>query len=284
MIRRFIPTVAAIACLASAAFAAERGTFILTDGERKSGELVFHGGNAANLIDGQLNLGDAGKEQSYPIDSVAVIDFAGGTPSNDELAKIPASGQVAVLRNGTAVPGKFVNIVRGDTLMWENASGQTQQYAVRDVARVYLNPQSARTAYNYNGPAAAAAAVGTTGSVANGRTIRVDATQQWVDTGIDVKAGDRVVFQASGQVSFARGAGQTASPDGNGSYRGGANYPEPTVPVGALIGRIGNNKPFGIGTQSQALPMPASGRLYLGVNDNDLSDNSGAFTVVVAKQ
>jgi hypothetical protein len=30
--------------------------------------------------------------------------------------------------------------------------------------------------------------------------------------------------------------------------------------------------------------MPASGRLFLGVNDNDLSDNSGSYTVVVAKQ
>ena len=27
--------------------------------------------------------------------------------------------------------------------------------------------------------------------------------------------------------------------------------------------------------------MPASGRLYLGVNDDELSDNSGAFQVTV---
>jgi hypothetical protein len=30
--------------------------------------------------------------------------------------------------------------------------------------------------------------------------------------------------------------------------------------------------------------MPVSGRLMIGVNDNDLSDNSGFFSVVVAKQ
>jgi len=57
------------------------------------------------------------------------------------------------------------------------------------------------------------------------------------------------------------------------------------VPVGALIGRVGNNgKPFAIGMQTQPLPMPASGRLFLGVNDNELGDNSGAFTVIVTKQ
>jgi len=280
--RRLIPAIALAAVAAIGVLAAERGTFILTDGERKSGELVFHGGNAANLIDGQLNLGDNGKEQSYPVDQVAVIDFVGGTPAATELAKIPATGQVAVMRDGNAVAGKFVNIVRGDTVLWENASGQQQQFAVRDVARVYLNPQSARTAFNYNGPAAAA--VGTTGTLANGRTIQVPANTQWTDTGIDVAAGDRVVFQASGEVTFGRSAGQTATPDGNGSVRSAA-YPDPNAPVGALIGRIGTNgKAFGIGSQSQPLPMPAAGRLYLGVNDNEIGDNSGAFTVVVAKQ
>lgn len=284
MLRRLFPAVAVVAYLAGAALAAERATFILTNGERKSGEVVFHGGNAANFIDGQLNLGENGKEQSFPIDQVAVIDFAGGQPAATELSKIPASGQVVALRDGQAIPGKFVNIVRGETLLWESESGQQQQFAVRDVARVYLNPQSARTAYNYNGPAGTANAVGTTGNLANGRTIQVVANKQWTDTGIDVRAGDHVMFQASGEITIGRSAGQTATVDGNGSYHS-AQYPDPNSPGGALIGKVGNNgKPFGIGSQSQALPMPASGRLYLGVNDNELGDNSGAFSVVVAKQ
>jgi hypothetical protein len=283
MVRRIISAVVVAACAAGYALAAERATFILTNGERKSGELVFHGGHAANFIDGQLNLGDAGKEQSYPIEQVAVIDVAGGTPSTTELAKVPASGQAVVTRDGNSIPGKFVNIVRGDTLVWENASGQEQQIAVRDVARIYLNPQSARTVFNYTGPSATA--VGTSGaSLAGGRTIQVPATQAWTDTGIDVNAGDKVAFQASGEILFGRSAGQSATPDGNPAVRSN-RYPDPTAPAGALIGRVARNgKPFGIGTQTQPLPMPASGRLYLGVNDNELGDNSGAFTVVVAKQ
>jgi len=281
MVRRFISAIAIVACAAGYVLAAERATFILTNGERKSGEVVFHGGKAANFIDGNLNLGDNGKETSYAIDQVAVIDFAGGTPSTAELGSVPAAGQTVVMRAGNAVPGKFVNIVRGDTLVWENASGQQQEIPVRDVARVYLNPQSARTVFNYNGPAAV---VGTTGSIAGGRTIVVNANQQWTDTGIDVNAGDRVVFQPSGEVLIGRSPGQNATADGNASYRSPA-YPDPTVPGGALIGRVGaKGKPFGIGTQTQPLPMPASGRLYLGVNDNELGDNSGAFSVVVAKQ
>jgi hypothetical protein len=282
MVRHVISAAAVVACAASYALAAERATFVLTDGERKSGEVVFHGGHAANFIDGQLNLGENGKEQSFPIEQVAVIDFAGGTPSAAELSRVPATGQIVTMRDGNAVPGKFVNIVRGDTLVWENASGQQQEFAVRDIARVYLNPQSARTVFNYTGPVGSPK--GTAGAIPGGRTIPVNANQGWTDTGVDVNAGDHVVFRASGEILIGRSPGQNATPDGNPGFRS-PKYPDPTAPGGALIGRVGaRGKPFGIGMQTQPLPMPASGRLYLGVNDNELDDNSGAFTVVVAKQ
>jgi len=283
MMRRFISAMLVAACAGAYVAAAERATFILTNGERKSGELVFHGGNAANFIDGDLNLGNNGKEEPIHIDQVAVIDIVGGTPSPTELGRVPATGQAVATRDGNVVPGKFVNITHGDTLLWETATGQQTQYALRDVARVYLNPQSARTAFNYNGPTATA--VGTSGATnAGSRTITVNANTAWTDTGVTVNTGDRVAFQASGEILFGRSAGQTSTPDGNAAGRSGS-YPDPSVPVGALIGRIGNNgKPFAIGSQTQPLPMPASGRLFLGVNDNELGDNSGAFTVIVTKQ
>jgi hypothetical protein len=95
--------------------------------------------------------------------------------------------------------------------------------------------------------------------------------------------GDHVVFTASGQIAFGKSPGQTSDPGGNGAERR-ATYPDPTVPVGALLGKIGNSAPFAIGMQTQPLPMPASGRLMLGVNDNELNDNSGFYTVTVTKQ
>ena len=113
-------------------------------------------------------------------------------------------------------------------------------------------------------------------------TIRVPANQAWTDTGMTVNQGDRVSFQASGEITYGRSPGQTATPDGGAERR--ANYPDPTVPVGALIGKVGNSAPFGIGTQAQPLGMPASSRLMIGVNDNELTDNGGFFTVVVVRQ
>ncbi len=50
------------------------------------------------------------------------------------------------------------------------------------------------------------------------------------------------------------------------------------------IGRIGNaGAPFGIGNLSSVV-MPASGELFLGVNDDELGDNSGGFVVDVRPQ
>ena len=63
-----------------------------------------------------------------------------------------------------------------------------------------------------------------------------------------------------------------------------ATYPDPSVPVGALIGRIGNGAAFGIGMQTQPLPMPVSGRLMLGVNDDERADNSGFYVVTITRQ
>jgi hypothetical protein len=281
MVRRFISTVALVASAGIYAFAAgERATFILTNGERKSGEVVFHGGERNNFIDNQLNLGEGGKEESFHIDRVAVIDFAGGTPSNDELAKVGASGHWVAMRNGTVERGKFVNMVGGETLVWQNDGGQTQQFPLRDVARVYLNPQSARTAFNYNGPTA----VGTSGvsSTLEAGAARVEANQAWTDTGITVKTGELVAFRATGQIAFGQSAGQTTSPDGKGDVRS-PNYPVAAMPAGGLIGRVGTGAPFPIGSNTQPIRMGSNGRLFLGINDNELTDNSGFFSVVVTK-
>ena len=323
MYRRLITAVALAACASVYVLAAERATFILTDGERKSGPVVFHGDQHENLINGYLNLGvDGGKDLTFPVGQVAVIDFVGGTPASPELAQL-GSGHMLVMRGGGTQQGRFINLIGGETLMWENQAGQRQQFAIRDVTRVYLNPQSARTAFNYTPPPVVADNAGASGNSSNSgnnsgnagnttrsrgnpngstnsgnarssgtardsrngqrgpdATIRVQAMQEWTDTGLVVNEGDRVVFEASGQIQYASGADHTSTPDGNpGEQR--ARKPESSLPVGALMGRIGNRAPFGIGTQTQPLVMPASGRLMLGVNDSDRSDNGGYFTVNV---
>lgn len=286
---RLISSFVLVACTSTAALAAERATFILTDSERKSGTVVYHGDQHENLINGYLNLGvDGGKDMTFPLDQVAVIDFIGGQPSNAELAQL-GGGHMLVTRNGAIQHGRLLNMTGGDTLFFENEARQRQQYAIRDVSRVYLNTQSARNTFGYVAPPAPVAPPaaqdpgqrnpgdrngqgrwrnpgdqsrsdrrgadqGSRNQDARMRpvNVRMNGRQTWTDAGLSVQRGDRLVFEAS-------------SP-----HRG-------------LIGRIDDGQPFTIGTDDRPIVMRASGRLSLGVDESEQRIR-GAFSVVVTPE
>jgi PA-IL-like protein len=275
MIRRMLAACVVTACLGMVALANHPATFVLRNGDRVSGELSYKGGTSYTLN---------GKD--YESRDIALIEFVPGEPSAAELQQIPTvdnnpsehERHVFVTRSGEVIFGKIYHISPdGNTITFDRREGGRQDVSADQLARVYVNPAGARSVYARLLTNAAPAAVGTSGT-----TIQVGANKPWTDTGITVNQGDRVVFQASGQITYGRSAGQTATPDGGPDRR--AEYPDPSVPVGALIGKVGNSKPFGIGSQTQPLVMPASGRLMLGINDNEIADNGGAFTVVVTRQ
>ncbi|MGE5246166.1 MAG: LecA/PA-IL family lectin [Betaproteobacteria bacterium] len=280
MMKKLIATAALLACAGGYAIAQTQVTFVLTDGQRKIGTLVPDTDKHENGIDGYTIKPRTGADQTIPDAQLAVIDFVGGQPSPAELQALPAGGtHVLVLRNGAHQQGHLVNIVSARTVIWQNQAGQQQRYALNDVGRIYLNMAAARTAYNYTGQTLGTP--GVPGQAVPG-TVQVMANQAWTSTGIAVKKGDRVTFTTTGQIQFGASSDMTAGPDGNGNVRSGA-YPVPQMPVGGLIGKVGNSAPFSIGSNSQPIVMPASGLLLLGVNDNEANDNSGFFSVAVRK-
>lgn len=117
------------------------------------------------------------------------------------------------------------------------------------------------------------------------RDLSVPGNSRGVDAGIDVRAGDQITFTASGTIVAGQRAG-TVGPEGGRSTGFGSiigTRPVPSAGVGALIGYIRmldgqNSQPFFIGN-SLTWTAPADGRLYLLVNDDNYSDNSGAFSV-----
>lgn len=122
--------------------------------------------------------------------------------------------------------------------------------------------------------------VGTSGS--NTMEVTVPSTERWFDTGIDVRAGDVVTFEATGTIRMSTGNdSDTASPAGSFSGRHADNAPFRNRPAGALIGRIGSGAPVYLGERGQ-LSVPRSGRLYLSVNDDYLQDNSGDYRVTLS--
>jgi Ca2+-binding EF-hand superfamily protein len=104
--------------------------------------------------------------------------------------------------------------------------------------------------------------------------------QAWTDTGIDVRAGDSLDITATGRVRFSPQADHITGPDGAPVNR--ANAPMPRMAVGALVARVGNSAPFFVGARANALRVPQAGRLYLGINDDILTDNDGEFRVAIS--
>jgi hypothetical protein len=109
----------------------------------------------------------------------------------------------------------------------------------------------------------------------------VKAAERWTSTGVYVRDGDVVRIESAGTVTLSANAADTSSPGGAGSGRRAPSAPMPDRPAGGLIARIGNGPPLFVGADS-ILRANATGQLYLGVNDDYLSDNRGEFRVKVA--
>ena len=110
--------------------------------------------------------------------------------------------------------------------------------------------------------------------------VTVSALSIWTDAGIDVAAADLLTVSASGTITLSPTA--TCDPAGmpdRDDLQGSNVIVCPDH--GALIGKVGaDGAPFVVG-RSESVAAPVDGRLYLGVNDTTIDNNSGAFAAAV---
>ncbi len=113
------------------------------------------------------------------------------------------------------------------------------------------------------------------------RTVVVSADVPFVDTGITLRSGQTVYFRAQGQVRWGPDRRDGAAGENNSPFN--PNRPLPNRPAAALIGKVGDESGdlFFIGDNQGSIRVRGSGRLWLGINDDVLDDNSGNFRVTV---
>ena len=180
-----------------------------------------------------------------------------------------------IMRDGRRVSGTLVS-VRNDTIEFDESrdfgSGRRLRLDRRDVARVEFD----------DGWSGGGGSGGRPPGGLRERTVIVQARQLWTDTGIDVRRGQQVYVDASGEIRWGTG-GRKDGPEGEKNSPVNQARPIPNRPAGALIGRVGDSdSPFFAGSNRGPFEMRGSGRLYLGVNDDYPQDNSGTFRVVVS--
>jgi hypothetical protein len=112
------------------------------------------------------------------------------------------------------------------------------------------------------------------------RVVNVTAREPWTDSGIEVRPGQPIYFMASGEVRW--GPNRRDGADGEHNSPRNPGRPLPDRPAAALIGRIGGgNDLFFIGGDRGPYRARSGGRLYLGINDDVFTDNSGILRVTV---
>ena len=130
-------------------------------------------------------------------------------------------------------------------------------------------------------------------SPAKSYELDLDASTQWIDTSIDLRAAEKLHITATGKITYpandaSKSPAKSFGPDG--LSRGWADlihqYAVPDGDHGALIGRLGSGdaaQPFLLGATSD-YQAPVAGRLFLGINQSqkDAGGATGAFHVVIA--
>ena len=264
-----------LAAASAAAMAQEPATLLLRSGSRVSGDLVDMGG-------ADFTMTVSGATRRIVIGEVAVIDFGGEATQlpRDEVAMVANGPHLLVLRSGQKITGTLEDIGGTTPLRISFNSGSgLANYQSSQVRRIYLaQPSESSLAQAGATPAEPAAATGPDPTV--GKTIEVPAKTVWTSTGVRVIQGQTIEFTSRGQIRLSNDSEDMSGPAGREGRRA-ASAPLPNDLAGALIGRIGAaGRPFGIGDQ-KSIVAPGTGELFLGINDDHVADNAGAYRVTI---
>lgn len=192
------------------------------------------------------------------------------------LLALPVSLQADTLylRNGTRIEGELIAIRNGQIEFEERrsfGSSRTVRVDRDEVDRIDF--ENSRYGNNNNSNNLS----GRPSGMREKQTI-VSADVAWNDSGVDVRAGQTIFFEAQGRVRWGRD--RQDGPAGERNSPSNPNRPMGNRNAAALIGKIGEDM-FFIGDETGPIRVRNSGRLHLGVNDDVLTDNSGNFRVVV---
>lgn len=243
-------------------FAAGKFTITIGEGSRLR-EMSFY----ANEIE-SIDFDSAGEKLQNTAADTPIKDggkIVNTSSTNTEVPKVIVTDQT-VRTNGKATIGSSAP---GPRISDQTKSGpQTNSKAKNDQQNTPISiPVSSKT----NGKAEPItwSVKVTADNTANG----------WTNTGWVVKKGQRIHITGDGQVSL--GKGKTSPASGLGELQDNQKLLK-SVPTGALIAVIGddNNDFIYIGAERE-ITATRDGALFLGINEGNLDDNSGTFTVKI---
>jgi hypothetical protein len=271
-------------------------TIRLKDGSIIKGRIVSF---AAGKFTVAIGEGSRLKQLTFSASEVESIVFDSTTdkPLNTASNR-PADGGASVVNTSSTTTKPPPRVIVTDNTVRTNGSATIGSSTPRIIKAPAITPKSG----NSTEPAVTTKPANTTvpvlttksGSTTNPTgtsgdrmkpiswTVQVSADNTangWTNCGWVLKKGQRIRITGDGQISLGKGKTTTASGLGD------LDDPQKllkNVPTGALIAVIGddNNDFIYIGAERE-FTASRDGALFLGINEGNLDDNTGAFTVKV---
>ena len=197
-----------------------------------------------------------------------------GASVNSEDAFTPCLGWLEVMRNFLSKKAAFA---LGVAVLLASLPVSLAAQLVRENAALPAKNVSARSS----------AQDAATGSAPSGtprlsQEVQLTGDSSWVDTGLDMQAGEKLAASATGTLRYADQQNDTAPA---GIARGFKdllrNLPFNGAGRGAVIGRIGDkdtSQPFLIGAKIDVV-SPISGRVWIGINQLTSDTGDGTYSV-----
>jgi hypothetical protein len=259
-------------------------TIRLKDGSIIKGKIINFSGGRFTVAVGE---GTRQRQMTFSADEIESIVFdSPQTPATNVKISNPAENNsvdddkiITVGENPrTSVPTVPPQIIKTDNTV-PSASQQNQSAAQNQNTAQNQNPVQTQPSKPAVNPPATTNAAAPKPIQLSVKVLADNTANGWTNSGWVVKKGQKIRIAADGRVSL--GSGRFTPPSGISSLPDNDKLMK-AVPTGALIAVIGddNNDFIYVGTEREFVAA-RDGSLFLGVNEGNLNDNSGAFDVTI---
>jgi hypothetical protein len=251
-------------------------TIRLKDGSIIKGKITSFGEGKFTIVIGD---GSRQRQMSFFADEIDSIEFDSVPlqPSNTSKTTLPTYTNTAVKKEPetkpTPQPTPSKNVIITDRTTQPTTTTSTTTQPTTNQTQTVQNP------VNTNQTTPVKSDTQTKPVSLSVKVLADNTANGWSNSGWVVKKGQKIRISARGQVSLGNGrfssaAGISSLPDNDKLIK--------TEATGGLIAVIGddNNEFIFIGA-SREFVAARDGALFLGVNEGNLNDNSGAFDVTI---
>ncbi len=275
----FARTVLSLVLLFTFSFAAFADTIRLKDGSVVKGRVIGFKDGKFIVIIGE---GTRERQMSFFADEVEKIEFeapvvsipASNTSTSNPRVTVtntPVSSNSNTSTNTSNNPNVIV-VGRNRNTSTDNTNANTSMNSNKSVPTKPANSNISSGGDTLGGSTSRTKPI-----TVNVKVLADNTANGWTNSGWVVKKGQRIRITGSGRISL--GGGRFATPEGVASLTDSSKLKKDEATGGLIVVVGDDNNDFIFVGSSREFVAQRDGVLFLGINEGNLNDNSGAFDV-----